>query len=467
MKKFTYRQIGEAVGFCPYPAQKPILKEFLLKRTRFIRILAGRGFGKTYLASYLAFYYMMLPDKEICIAAPTKQLTSHVFENMAPWCQKWDKNIKVTEYPNKELVNNTTGSRVRFVSTDEPKQLLGMGLDFLLLEEAAQIKKGIYSAYLRPTLSRPNRDGRMVAITTPPPSGSKKNWFYKQYLLGDEHNTSFHFRANEGAVTDEEFSIAKQELPKDEFRSQYLAEFLEDDSVVFRNFRQCIKGEWKSESEGLSIYKDRVAGHEYIIAIDLAVINDFTVIMVLDMMTLEVVAMDRFNDTEWLVQQPRIMNLYQKYGGDDSVINVRVDETGMGIPMVADLIAAGLPVEGYKITGTGKHSKENLIRSLVVALEKGLMTFPEDSKIENELESFERIYSEETGRSKYSAPSGEHDDIVITLALLSVGLREKYEQEETKEKKPSDLQEKVWADMKNIKERNERESRTVHEPKLW
>ena len=50
-------------------------------------------------------------------------------------------------------------------SADAPESLLGEGLDFLIIDEAAAIKKIVWEQYLRPTLS--DRNGWCLMSTTP------------------------------------------------------------------------------------------------------------------------------------------------------------------------------------------------------------------------------------------------------------------------------------------------------------
>ena len=50
-------------------------------------------------------------------------------------------------------------------SADAPDSLIGEGIDFLVIDEAAAIKKIVWEQYLRPTLS--DREGWCLMTTTP------------------------------------------------------------------------------------------------------------------------------------------------------------------------------------------------------------------------------------------------------------------------------------------------------------
>ena len=112
-------------------------------------------------------------------------------------------------------------------------------------------------------------------------------------------------------------------------------------------------------------------------------------------------------------------------------IEVFVDATGTGVA-VKDLLAPELQRQGthlFSIVITAGHTeryehgtlyvpKEALIQRLAVLLEQGRVLIPKEEEfLRKELESFQVKISEATRRPKYEAPSGEHDDLVIALAL--------------------------------------------------
>ncbi len=71
-----------------------------------------------------------------------------------------------------------------------------------------------------------------------------------------------------------------------------------------------------------------------------------------------------------------------------------------------------LPITPFMATNA---SKEEAIQALVLAFERQEITIPCDAALLTELESFgmERLPS---GRFRYAAPEGEHDDTVMSLS---------------------------------------------------
>jgi len=65
-------------------------------------------------------------------------------------------------------------------------------------------------------------------------------------------------------------------------------------------------------------------------------------------------------------------------------------------------------------------SKSRLVVALMNAMEKGEVSYPRDETLIGELEAF--AYEElPSGKFRYSAPEGQHDDCVIALALAVWG----------------------------------------------
>jgi len=89
-----------------------------------------------------------------------------------------------------------------------------------------------------------------------------------------------------------------------------------------------------------------------------------------------------------------------------------VDSTGLGDPIISDLRTLGLTIHEYQFTA---NSKRQLIDNLIIAIEQQEVSFPEIQELINELELFE--YQSTANGVKYGAPSGYHDDCIISLGL--------------------------------------------------
>ena len=198
----------------------------------------------------------------------------------------------------------------------------------------------------------------------------------------------------------EEIEAARALLPARTFQQEYLAEFLDDGGAVFRNLKACTVAR---PSEGPE------PGHTYVFGVDWAREYDFTVIAVMDADTGRLAALDRFNQIGWSHQRGRLEALYQAW----RPLHIWAEANSIGGPNIEALQQMGLPVRPFMTTA---ESKGPLIESLALAFEKAEIGIPDDPVLLGELQAYsmERLPS---GRYRYSAPEGMHDDCVMALAL--------------------------------------------------
>lgn len=110
-------------------------------------------------------------------------------------------------------------------------------------------------------------------------------------------------------------------------------------------------------------------------------------------------------------------------------IQIVMDATGVGHPVVQQMIGGGIPVVGVTITGGTSVAqnevgytvpKRDLVSALqVVAQNRRLQVAPAlelAEQFENEVRVFRRTTSQ-AKNEKYSAEEGEHDDIVLATAI--------------------------------------------------
>ena len=138
--------------------------------------------------------------------------------------------------------------------------------------------------------------------------------------------------------------------------------------------------------------------------IDLAKSVDWTVIIGLDSNG-SVCHYQRFQK-DWLQTKETILELPKNKP-------IIIDSTGVGDAITEDLQKHFNSMYGFKYT---LNSKQQLMESLVAAIHKGEIGFPEGA-IKSELEIFEYVYTS-TG-VRYAAPTGFHDDCVNALAMAN------------------------------------------------
>jgi len=309
-------------------------------------------------------------------------------------------------------------SQIEFKSADNDDNLRGFAVNFFVLDEAARISREAYDSVMTTTTQT---DGRGIIISTPKGRG----WFYDEYQKGekshildgqdDEYPEWLSIRMptwENPTVKTARIMTLRKNMPKDVFEQEIAARFLLESAGVFRGIIGCIR-KGLVDPRGNPLWESPISGHRYVMGVDLARKRDYSVITVFDTVRRHMVYYDRFNAMEWAVQKSRIVQTAKKYKA-----KVIMDGTGLGDPIVADVRNAGVAVESFII---GSRSKQELIEKLRVAIEFQNITFPQIPVMIRELERYEyKINS--NGNISYSAPSGQHDDTVIALALANWGM---------------------------------------------
>lgn len=298
------------------------------------------------------------------------------------------------------------GSEICLKGADNENSLRGVGLHFVVLDEFAFMKPNVWSEIIRPMLT--DKGGRALFIGTP----RGKNQFYQFYVKGQNKEDGFEswrFRTIDNTAVENisrDVEEARATLPENTFKQEYDAEFLENEGSIFKGIGRCIAGELEEPR-----YE-----HSYVLGVDLAKYADFTVLTMIDLSTKQVIAWQRINEVSWALQKQKIVALVRKYNNAMAVI----DSTGVGDPIEEDLKNLGINVQGFKFTS---QSKQELIEGLQVAIESRLVTFPRIPQLIQELELFEYTLTP-SGNYKMGAPSGFHDDCVISLGLAVYGMKD-------------------------------------------
>lgn len=141
---------------------------------RFRILVAGRRFGKTYLAvAELLRAAASAPNQKCWYVAPTYRqakriaweiLKAHIPEQARVSCNEQELNI---------ILKN--GSSITLIGVDQPDSLRGVGLNFVVLDEFQDILPEVWTVIIRPMLATTR--GRALFIGTP----KGFNHFYDYY----------------------------------------------------------------------------------------------------------------------------------------------------------------------------------------------------------------------------------------------------------------------------------------------
>jgi len=410
MAKISDQKLLDKIHFNPHKGQLKMINS----RAREFVAICGRRWGKSNVCAYLALRRILVPNSKAWIVAPSYDLTKKVFEYIVKYISILDPDfeafkINTRPYPQ---IRCSNGSILEGKSTENPKSLLGEELDLIIHDEAAQTSEDIYYQYIVPTTS--SRLGRIVHISTP----RGNNWLQKRFSsVGEDSRIQESSMAGLTATlgkekAEKEWDRLRGSFPRDLFNQEYLAQFIDGASSVFR-----AKDVDAVTNE--KCLKDYQIGHFYVLGVDLAKMNDYTVLTTIDLYTNSVVYWERLNKDSYVYQKDRIKAIAHRYNR----ARVVLDSTGVGEPIFDDLLASGMMVDDFRFSNK---SKEMLIDKLRIYIEQGDIVIPNEPILINELKNYSKDITI-GGRITYSAPIGQHDDAVISLALAVWGIIGKVE----------------------------------------
>lgn len=384
------------IPYAPRPLQRKVHDD----KTRHKVIVAHRRFGKTTLAlNELIRAALMRPNARFWYVAPTyrqaKTIAYDLIQRYLP------SELVVKRNENDLTFKLWNGSEIALKGAENKDSLRGVGLKGLVLDEYELMDRDVWEAILEPTLNdNPQDPGWAIFLGTP----NGRNHFFELFMKdGKPGWKSYKFSALETNQLDPAFiDRAREDLPEDTFRQEYLAEFLEGEGTVFRGLKACIR-------PPEHCYDQPRFGSSYQMGVDLARLRDYTVLTVVNQ-DRRVVYWERLQRMDWEFQKLKIMAMSEQYGH----CRVVIDATGVGDPVATDLERYGCNILAYKMQSS--EPKRALIENLKLRIEQGQIIIPNERELVRELEAY-RFEITDRGRVIFEAPSGFHDDAVISLAL--------------------------------------------------
>jgi hypothetical protein len=208
-------------------------KTIALDDHRFRVAICGRRFGKTHLALRELCRYASIPDRLVYYVAPTYRMARQIM--WKPLKKKllalnWVRKINESDLTI-TLIND---SEISLRSSDNYDSLRGVGIDFLVLDEAADMEPEVWTEVLRPTLS--DRGGHAMFLGTP----KGMNWLKDIYDMSrmDPDNWSSHqyTTLDGGNVPESEIEAARRDLDERTFRQEYMASFETYSGLIYYGF---------------------------------------------------------------------------------------------------------------------------------------------------------------------------------------------------------------------------------------
>jgi hypothetical protein len=200
---------------------------------RFKVAICGRRFGKTHLAIRELCRAASRPDCEAWFVAPTyRQAKQIVWRKLKHRLQdlRWIRKINESELTI-YLKNNSV---ISLKGADNADSLRGVGLDFLVMDEFADIDPEAWYEVLRPTLA--DRQGAAMFIGTPKGVANWAHDLYQQYLDSASWASFTYTTIEGGNVPEEEIAAARKDLDERTFRQEFMATFETYAGRIYYNF---------------------------------------------------------------------------------------------------------------------------------------------------------------------------------------------------------------------------------------
>ena len=389
----------EITLFSPHTGQKKIINDFSNSEHKFGVVVTSRQWGKSLLGQNLLLYWLLgQPNQKGAWISPIYNQAKKVFQELT------DASNSIIQSSNKaELtIKFLNGSTLQFLSSERPDSVRGFSFNYLVVDEAAYVNERGFETAILPTLTAIGK--KCLIISTP----KSKNWFYKYYLKGLDDGSdyiSFRGKSTDNPYIDQSFiNEQRLSLPDDIFRQEYLAEFTDAGSEVFRGLdKACIVSAYKTA--------DRI--QRCFVGIDTGLSNDYSVLTVMNE-TGRVLFIDRIRGENINTIANRFNEILQRF----KIEGGYVEENGIGAAMRDLIIPKNRRVRGFTTT---QDSKTTIVRTLIADLEEGVLELP-SKELEPECYKEMSMYTyklSNNGKISFTHVNGMHDDIVDSILLAN------------------------------------------------
>lgn len=190
---------------------------------RFRVLITGRRFGKTTLAVRELCRYAAQPNRTVWYVAPSYRMAKGiVWRKLKNKLQdlRWTEKVNESEL----TIYLKNGSEISLKGAENADSLRGRAIDFLVMDEFADIDSEAFYEVLRPTLA----DTQGHALFTGTPKGIG-NWSYDLFQMpkeDPEHWSSYQFTTLQGGfVSETEINEARNLLDARTFQQEFEATF--------------------------------------------------------------------------------------------------------------------------------------------------------------------------------------------------------------------------------------------------
>lgn len=397
------------IGYKPFAWQKAVhngITKYGKGSGTIHMVKAKRQIGKSYIIinELLRFAINYKNTVNVCLS-PTLNQGRKIYktilkaiENSGILKGKNDSLLEIT------LVNDST---ILFKSAEQKDALRGFTVSGILcIDEAAYISDEVYS------IIQPTTDVHRCPILIVSTPRFKTGFFWQKYALGCLKSSQPQIISYDLCQYDtsqllspERLEMYRQTMPKNMFKSEYLGEFLDSDSMLFGEFKSCVM------KAG-----EKPVNDEWYVGIDFSgqLGQDDTAMSILNSKG-EQIHLEYFNNMGITLMIEKFANFFNN--NKNKIKAIYIEKNSIGNPLIEMLkqkLNKGIHITEWVTTNS---SKASLVSQLQVAFEQKKIRIMNDEKQEIELASYEATLNQKTGNVSYNAPAGMNDDICIALML--------------------------------------------------
>ena len=405
-------------GFTPYKHQKDVIEQLKNAKGTGKRVvtLSSRQKGKSFMIANLLLYYALNNNKVKCFCvSPTLKQSKSIYSTIYDAVEGSGiiKKANAADFEIKFI----NGSTIYFKSAEQGEALRGYTADFLCIDECCFISDEIFYTIA------PWADAKQAPVLMVSTPFVKEGFFWNFYNYGLEglNNTVTinwsdpkYKEDIEKILPPEKLEEYRRVFPKNQFKTEYLGEWLDNEGVVFDNFKNCVK------PNDLNTYDQLFVGIDWASGVD----ADETVISIINSKG-EQLYIDGFNNVNTTQTIDRLMGVITPHL--HQIVSITPETNSIGKPFT-DLLTERLPKnQQHKVQGftTSNTSKGELVSDLQVAFQQNNITILDEEKLLRQLSVYSAEYNPKTKTVTYNAPRGLHDDRVMSLMLAYRGYKNK------------------------------------------
>ena len=374
-----------------------------------------RQIGKSVAVEQLLLHYAI--NKRLStsmVVSPTLNQSRKIYKELR------NAIVKLPIYDNSNSqtleIGFWNGSQILFRSAEQGEDALrGYTINGILcFDEASFIKDELIYHCL------PMVDANKAPVLLTSTPKFKSGVFYDWYNKGLEGEQGFHtIDANNWDTSillpKERLEMYRKALPPLIFRSEYQGLFIDAVSSVFGDIEKCC-------SDTLKPYSKVVMGLDWGSG-SLAKSNDSdSTAVVLMNEHRQVIKCFNFNDKDERETIDFICDVIKEY----NVTKILAETNSMGAVYV-NLLRKQIGTKNYKCVlqqfTTTQQSKADIIQALQVHFQNGTIEIPNDNLLKLQLVAYE-AHKSANGKLSYEGGNGNHDDLIIALALANKALQQ-------------------------------------------